>query len=137
MRRSATATAARGAGASLAAFLTAAASIVGACRPAEPAGSTPDLVRRHCARCHGLDGRGNRRAVARQPGLDLTRSGLADRGDRAEIRRWIEEGEGTMPGFRDKLTAEEIERLVDWSIALAGGGRPPEETAGTAPATGP
>jgi len=135
MRRSATATA-TAVTAALAASITAAA-IVGACRPAEPAGSTAELVRRHCARCHGLDGRGNRRAVARQPGLDLTRSELADRGDRAEIRRWIEQGEGTMPGFRDKLTAEEIERLVDWSIALAGGEDPPAEARATAPAAGP
>ena len=115
------------------AALAAAAVLAGlalACRPDESDRSTAGLVRRHCARCHGLDGRGNRRAVARQPGLDLTGSELAARGDRAEIRRWIAEGEGTMPGFREKLTPEELERLVDWSIGLAGGVPPPARAGG-------
>ena len=116
-------------GAALAATAVAA-GLALACAPDDADRSTAALVRRHCARCHGLDGRGNRRAVARQPGLDLTRSELAARGDRAEVRRWIEEGEGTMPGFEEKLSAEEIERLVDWSLALAGGGPPPAEAGG-------
>jgi len=83
-------------------------------------GTPRGLYRRHCARCHGLDGAGNPRAVDAQPGLDLTRSELAERGDRAAIRRRIVEGEGTMPGFGDKLTAEQIDALVALSLELAG-----------------
>ena len=119
--------------AALGAALAAAAVAAGlalACGPDDGDRSTAALVRRHCARCHGLDGRGNRRAVARQPGLDLTRSELAARGDRAEVRRWIEEGEGTMPGFEEELSNEEIERLVDWSMGLVGGGPLPVEDGG-------
>lgn len=89
-----------------------------ACRTAEegPAG----LYRKHCARCHGLDGRGNPRAVDTKPGLDLTTSELMAEGERAEVRRRIVEGEGTMPAFGKKLTAEEIESLVVLSYQLAG-----------------
>lgn len=89
-----------------------------ACRAADdgPAG----LYRKHCARCHGLDGRGNPRAVDTKPGLDLTTSELMAEGERAEVRRRIVEGEGTMPAFGKKLTAEEIESLVVLSYQLAG-----------------
>jgi mono/diheme cytochrome c family protein len=112
----------------LAMALAAAALLAGfalACRPDESDRSTEALVRRHCARCHGIDGRGNRRAVARQPGLDLTRSELAARGDRDELHRWIAEGEGTMPGFAEKLSPEEIERMIDWAVELTHEGSRP------------
>ena len=88
-----------------------------ACRTADgPEG----LYRKHCARCHGLDGRGNPRAVDTKPGLDLTTSKLMAEGERAEVRRRIVEGEGTMPAFGKKLSAEEIESLVVLSYQLAG-----------------
>jgi mono/diheme cytochrome c family protein len=99
--------------ASFAAFAVAA-----ACRPADD--GPQGLYRKHCARCHGLDGRGNPRAVDSKPGLDLTTSELMAEGERAEVRRRIVDGEGTMPAFGDKLTAEEIESLVELSYELAG-----------------
>ncbi|HEX2253571.1 MAG TPA: cytochrome c [Thermoanaerobaculia bacterium] len=82
------------------------------------------LYRRHCARCHGLDGAGNPRAVGRQPGLDLTRPEVLAEG-RDEIRRRIVEGEGTMPAFGEKLTREQIDRLVALTEHLAAGGEIP------------
>jgi mono/diheme cytochrome c family protein len=87
-------------------------------------GTPRGLYRRHCARCHGLDGTGNARAVGTQPGLDLTRSELAERGDVAAIRRRIVAGEGTMPGFGEKLTPEQIDALVALSLELAGAAPP-------------
>lgn len=114
------------------------ASAVTSCRPDD--GTPQGLYRKHCARCHGLDGRGNRRAVKAKPGLDLTRSELAAERDREEIFRRIAEGEGTMPAFKDKLSREEIHALVDLSLELAGvppyppgdapGGEPTAEPAG-------
>ena len=82
--------------------------------------SPEGLYRRNCARCHGIDGRGNPRAVKAKPGLDLTLSELAARRDRAEIRRRIVDGEGTMPAFGDKLTAQQVTALVELSLRLAG-----------------
>jgi len=103
-----------------AALALAAVTLVGAvaCRPAD--GSPRGLYRQHCARCHGLDGSGNPRAVDAKPGLDLTTSKLLAAGERAEVVRRIAEGEGTMPAFGDKLTPEQIEALVDLSYQLAG-----------------
>lgn len=89
-----------------------------ACGPGDdtPAG----LYRKHCARCHGVDGRGNRRAVQAKPGLDLVRSELLADGDRQAVRQRIAEGEGTMPAFGEKLTPQQIDALVDLSYELAG-----------------
>lgn len=101
----------------------AAAACFGTCGP--PDDSPEGLYREHCARCHGLDGRGNRRAVDAKPGLDLRRSDLLADGARDEVRRRIAEGEGTMPAFEDKLTPQQIETLVDLSFELAGLAPPP------------
>ena len=81
--------------------------------------SAAELYPRQCARCHGADGRGNPVQLARYPNLDLTRS-LARGGDaRPFFRRRIAQGHGPMPGFSRKLSAPEIERLVDYSLQLA------------------
>lgn len=110
------------------AALLAATAVLGPAACGPPDDSPAGLYRRHCARCHGLDGRGNRRAVEAKPGLNLKRSELLAEGDRAEVRRRIVEGEGTMPPFADKLTAEQIEALVDLSYVLAGLEPPPAAT---------
>ncbi len=93
-----------------------------ACGPGDdtPAG----LWRHHCARCHGLDGAGNPRAVSAKPELDLTTSDMLAAGDRAAITRRIARGKGTMPAFAKKLTAEQIRTLVDYTLELTGNAPP-------------
>jgi mono/diheme cytochrome c family protein len=122
-----TASGARSRGGTVAGWLVAGCLLAGgalaACRGGDES-TDEGLYRRHCARCHGLDGTGNPRAVGRQPGLDLTRPEVLDIG-RDEIRRRIVEGEGTMPAFGDKLTPEQIDRLVALSEHLAAGGEMP------------
>lgn len=56
-----------------------------------------------------------------KPGLDLTASGWVRRGDRDEVRERIADGHGSMPAFAQKLTADELEGLVDWVLALEQG----------------
>ena len=99
-------------------ILTFAAGLAG-CGPED--GSPEAVYRAQCARCHGLDGTGNPRAVDTKPGLDLRDSELVERLDREEIRRRIVEGEGTMPAFGDKLSPDEIDALVELSIRLGRG----------------
>jgi cytochrome c553 len=53
--------------------------------------SAPGLYRSYCKRCHGGNGEGKPRAVKLYP----------------------------MPGFKRRLTAEELESLVDFTIRLA------------------
>ncbi len=56
-----------------------------------------------------------------KPGLDLTASGWVRRGDRDEVRERIADGHGSMPAFAKKLSADELEGLVDWVLALERG----------------
>ena len=82
--------------------------------PSTPAG----LYYRQCARCHGVDGTGNPRAAKTMEGLDLTRSEMIAAGDRAAVRENLVHGEGSMPGFGEKLTREQIEALVGYTLEL-------------------
>lgn len=53
-------------------------------------------------------------------GLDLTRSQMITAGDRAAVRENLVHGEGSMPPFGDKLTGEQIDVLVAYTLELAG-----------------
>jgi mono/diheme cytochrome c family protein len=80
--------------------------------------STPALYQRNCARCHGAQGEGPRKPVKLYPHLNLLASPMVQRGDRAAVRQQIVEGDGPMPSFRRRLTREEIERLVEFTVQL-------------------
>lgn len=60
-----------------------------------------------CISCHGTDLQGR---VG--PGTNLQKVGA--RMSIEEIIKQIEEGEGTMPAYKDQLTAEEITGLANW-----------------------
>ena len=79
--------------------------------------------RASCARCHGADGRGDRRSVGLYPSLDLTSSPMVRAGSRGRglIYRRISEGWGAMPGFSHRLEREDIEDLVDYVLRLPQG----------------
>lgn len=94
---------------------------VAGCGPEDD--SPRGIYRDQCARCHGLDGTGNPRAVDTKPGLNLKASELVASLDREAIRRHIVEGKGTMPAYGEKLTREEIDAMVELSLQL-GLGRP-------------
>ncbi len=70
----------------------------------------------YCARCHGAGGKGDPRQVRRSPGLDLTRSPMVKNRDTALIHRRIAEGHGPMPGFSRRLSPEEVEELVRFTL---------------------
>lgn len=86
--------------------------------------TAPELYARHCARCHGERGEGDRRALRLYPGLDLNASPMGRLADRTAIRQRIVEGDGPMPAFKRRLTSEEIETLVEFTIQLS---RTPKE----------
>jgi mono/diheme cytochrome c family protein len=81
------------------------------------------LYRTQCARCHGADGRGDRRSLGLHPNLDLTASPLARAGARGRglIYRRIDEGYGAMPGFGHRLENADMEGLVDYVLRLPQG----------------
>ncbi len=79
----------------------------------------PELYRKYCARCHGADGTGNPKA--RREGLDLTVSEMVARQDRAAVFRRIADGYGLMPAFGHKLSREQIDGLVAFTLGLGPG----------------
>jgi len=80
--------------------------------------TTPELYDDYCARCHGSHGEGDPRGLRTYPHLDLRASPMVRRGDRAAVRQRIAAGSGPMPGFVRRLTRQEIERLVDFTLQL-------------------
>ena len=80
--------------------------------------SGPGLYRSYCRRCHGPNGEGPKRPVELYPHLDLLTSPMVLRGDRAAVRQRIEEGHGPMPGYARRLTPDEMERLIDFTLQL-------------------
>lgn len=86
------------------------------------------LYQRHCASCHGADGRGNSAEAARLPMWppDLT-GGLLWRRLEGElywrIRHGLQDraGQPTMPGFHDRLSADDTWAVLDHLQAQAAG----------------
>jgi cytochrome c6 len=77
------------------------------------AGDAEALYAKQCARCHGEDGRGETTMGKKFDLKDLADPEVQKLSD-AEIRRIIADGEGKMPGFSKKLSADEIDSLVKY-----------------------
>lgn len=80
--------------------------------------SAPALYKKYCARCHGAEGQGPRRPNKLYPYLILLDSPMVRKGDRAAVRQQIVEGEGPMPSFRRRLSPEEVEQVIDFTLKL-------------------
>jgi mono/diheme cytochrome c family protein len=80
--------------------------------------SAPALYKKYCARCHGAEGQGPRRPNKLYPYLDLLASPMVREGDRAAVRQQVAEGDGPMPSFRRRLTPEEVEQVVEFTLGL-------------------
>jgi mono/diheme cytochrome c family protein len=80
--------------------------------------TTPELYSTYCTRCHGARGEGQPDSLTLYPHLNLLTSPMIRGGDRAAVRRRIADGYGPMPGFKRRLTREELERLIDFTLQL-------------------
>lgn len=80
------------------------------------------LWRKHCAKCHGISGTGNTPAYMGNSYADLTDDVWRAGGSEIAIHRVIREGVfGEMPGYRDQLTAKEMDLLVGYVRRLRSG----------------
>ncbi|MEO8427477.1 MAG: cytochrome c [Verrucomicrobiota bacterium] len=80
------------------------------------AAGAEEIFGKHCASCHGKDGKA-RTPIARQLGVkDLTQSKTSD----GEIEKQVTEGKKDdrgnqkMPPFKDKLSPDEIKSLIQF-----------------------
>lgn len=80
------------------------------------------LWRKHCAKCHGINGSGNTPGYMGNSYADLTDAVWKAGGSEYAIRRVTEEGVfGEMPGFRQQLTAKELDLLTGYVRKLRSG----------------
>jgi cytochrome c5 len=76
----------------------------------------PEIFAERCAMCHGTEGKGDGMAAA---AFDPKPTNFADPEFQAartddELAKAISDGSGTMPGFAQQLSAEEIQSLVNY-----------------------
>lgn len=75
--------------------------------------SARTLYLNNCARCHGADGKSDTELGRLNDAPDIS-GGRAARMSSAKLTRLITNGEGSMPGFRKKLTRAQIASLVNY-----------------------
>ena len=80
--------------------------------------SAPGLYRSYCRRCHGPNGEGPKKPARLYPHLALRSSPMVLRGDRRAVRQRISEGHGPMPAYSTRLSPEELERIVDFTLQI-------------------
>jgi mono/diheme cytochrome c family protein len=73
-----------------------------------PAGGTATLYTKHCAKCHLEDGKG----LESLSPPNFTDSKWQAERTNAALLKSIREGQGTMPPYKDVLTAAQINALV-------------------------
>ena len=79
--------------------------------PAVFAADGAAVYKAKCASCHGADGKGQS-PLGKKMGLrDLGSPEVQKQTDK-ELYDWTAIGKGKMPGYKDKLTDEEIKALV-------------------------
>ena len=87
--------------------------------PAIAARTAAPLFQRSCRACHGPDGRGDVQRTAMPEIPDFTKRTWHERRGRAELTVSILEGRGAhMPGFGDKLSAQQARELVEFVRAF-------------------
>ena len=70
------------------------------------------LWKSKCATCHGADGKGQTEQGKKLGVLDYTDPAWQKAHSDAELKKGISEGVKGMEGYKDKLSAEQIEWLV-------------------------
>ena len=73
--------------------------------------SGAQLFKVYCAKCHSMDG-------SRSLGPSLHQSMTSKRFDETEMRHIILDGKNTMPPFGRRLTAKELDKLIEYMKTL-------------------
>ena len=70
---------------------------------------TPELFQRYCANCHGQAGEGRQLGQVRVPDF---KSDLVVNLTDEQLHKWIADGGGSMPPFKNTLTQDQMRDLV-------------------------
>ena len=81
------------------------------CKEAQASGTGAELFSWHCAHCHGAQGNGQS-YTAQYPGMPAVGNLQTTERPAAEWRLIIQDGRGSMPAFRNRLRAADIENLL-------------------------
>ena len=92
--------------------------IVVALAPIAFAADGAAIYKAKCATCHGADGKGQSPMGKKMNLRDLGSPDVQKQTDK-ELYDWTAVGKGKMPGYKDKLTDEEIKALVAHMRAFA------------------
>ena len=80
--------------------------------------SAAELYVKHCASCHGRDGRSKTLKAKSNHARNLTDAEWQDRVSEERIFNSIMNGKGKMPSYQKKLSEQEIDRLVAYVRGL-------------------
>ena len=83
-----------------------------------PAQNAAPLYTKHCASCHGKDGRSKTIKGKMKHARDLTDREWQDKVSDERIFNSINNGKGKMPGYAKKLSDEQIESLATYVRSL-------------------
>ena len=84
----------------------------------ESAAGPAELYSRHCAKCHGKDGRAKGLKAKAVGARNLTDADWQNRVSDERIFNSINNGKGKMPGFGKKLSQTEVDSLVQYVRSL-------------------
>ena len=73
-----------------------------------------EIYANNCARCHGSDGRANTAKGKQVGAVDLTSDEWTP--NEARDTRIVTKGRGSMPAFKNRLTADEITSVVRYIV---------------------
>ena len=91
--------------------------LIFAVTPAVRADDSADLFKQKCANCHGPDGKGQNAMGKALKVRDLSSAEVQKQTD-AELTEITTNGKGKMPGYKSKLSDDQIKGLVGFMRSL-------------------
>jgi cytochrome c6 len=91
--------------------------LVTAAMPLAAAADNAAVYKAKCAACHGADGAGQT-TMGKKMNLRDLRSPEVQKQSNADLLKIITDGKGKMPGYKAKLSADELKGLVEYMREL-------------------
>ena len=93
--------------------------LITAAMPLAAAADNAAVYKAKCAACHGADGAGQT-PMGKKMNLRDLRAPEVQKQTNAELHKIIADGKGKMPGYKTKVSADELKGLVEYMRELVG-----------------